>query len=283
MKVAAQEKEDSKELGSFVFESKTSGKNTDFTAKVFADMSGAGKQQTEVFTSTGKIVDTILQNFDATISAGVAEGTIKYVHKDIFEMKVFAMNEELANIYNKFTGDNFAGKMNIQGQEIATWNAEVAGKKLTALMLKISDMASGVASDKPLLEMNLGKQENSDMIGGTAKVALAGNDFASAKVQLEVVGSEKFGIIIEDIQAIGESLVTEMIPLKKFEFFAQGKSSKTNKKVSLPKETISVTEFQKAIEDFSFLDNIYPTQEYSADDMTDISVDAVPMDVVTAE
>lgn len=73
-------KNDTKEIGKFTFESNTSGKNTDLTAKVTADM-GDGSQSS-LFDLTGKIEDGIIKNLTANLAAIIATGKLEYTHHD---------------------------------------------------------------------------------------------------------------------------------------------------------------------------------------------------------
>lgn len=272
-----------KEMGKLTFDSTTSGKNTDFVAKVTADM-GDGSQS-EILNFSGKVEDKILKNLKGTLSAVIAAGTLEYTHKDKLLLSVSTLGEKMLEVSNQFTGDNFAGKAILRGTEIANWTLEITSDKLTGLALTVQDISLGTPAEKPLLAMNLVKQENSDMIGGAISLATAGQDMASAKIQLQAE-KEKFGIIIEDIKATDE-MVTASIPLKKFQFFATGKTSETSKNIELPKESVSVAEFEKTlgIERFSVVDMSALEEELPAidnssdlDESADIDAEVVPAD-----
>lgn len=267
---------DGKEMGKLTLDSTSSDKNADFIGRVVADMGGG--TQSEIFNFTGKIEDNILKNLKGTLAAVVAAGSLEYTHKDKFLLSVSSLGEKMFEVSNQFTGDNFAGKVILRGTEVANWAAEIASDKLTKLALTVQDISAGTPAEKPLLAMNLTKQENSDMIAGIANLATAGQDMASAKIQLQAE-KEKFGIIIEDIKAT-DKIVTASIPLKKFQFFATTKISKTSKNIEIPKESVSVEEFEKAIgiKNFSVVDMpVRGVELPELDDSSDIDAEDTPM------
>lgn len=231
-----------KDLGKFALVSTSNGKNSDFTANLTADM-GDGTQA-NVANLTGKIEDNILKTMKGTLAAVVATGNLEYTHKDKFAVTASANGTELINISNQFSGDNFAGKALLQGAEIAKWNAEINSKKLQKLAIVIQDITTGKPAEKPLLDLALAPQSGSEMLVGTAKMASNGKDMASAKVQLQVEGSEKFGLIVDEITAT-DATTSAAIPLKKFDVFVNQKVSNATKTITLPTETIPLYQVEK--------------------------------------
>lgn len=151
--------------------------------------------------------------------------------------------------------------------EVGKWNAEISSKKLKALSFVVQDLSTGTPAEKPLIELNLAPQENSDMIAGIAKLATSGTEMASAKVQLQIDGMEKFGLIIDNVVA-NDPAITDMLWLKKFEIFMNQKNSDTSRTIDIPKETIPMYEVNQHLESIEGSYKTYSNMGTDSDEST---------------
>lgn len=94
-----------------------------------------------------------------------------------------------------------------------------------------------------LVNINLTKKEGTDMVTGKAQYTIDEANSGSADMTLQYVSKEKFGIMLHNIlMTPAESSV-----VKTLELFTQWKESDTSKKVEIPTNAVSYSEFEKAI------------------------------------
>ena len=221
------------------------GKNTDFNGKVAISLDG--QEKIEVATLSGKTEDHVVKTFDLSVSVlGMGGGKLSYVQGEKLTANAVVAGTEIFNLENTFSGENFAGKLMIQGKEAANWSAEIQKKVLNTLNISIVDMvalANAGTTDKKIFELKLAKKENSDMPSGQAVLNLD-DEVVTADVALQVEPS-KFGFIVENIKNTGEMALS---PIKKAQLFITANDRAGNKKIELPKEFVSYQEFMSAID-----------------------------------
>ena len=220
------------------------GKNTDFNGKVAISLDG--QEKIEVAKLSGKTEDNVVKTFDLSVSVlGMGGGKLSYVQGEKLTANAVVAGTEIFNLENTFSGENFAGKLMIQGKEAANWSAEIQKKVLNTLNISIVDMvalANAGTTDKKIFELKLAKKENSDMPSGQAVLNLD-DEVVTADVALQVEPS-KFGFIVENIKNTGEIALS---PIKKAQLFITANDRAGNKKIELPKEFVSYQEFMSAI------------------------------------
>lgn len=176
------------------------GKNTDFNGKVAISLDG--QEKIEVAKLSGKTEDNVVKTFDLSVSVlGMGGGKLSYVQGEKLTANAVVAGTEIFNLENTFSGENFAGKLMIQGKEAANWSAEIQKKVLNTLNISIVDMvalANAGTTDKKIFELKLAKKENSDMPSGQAVLNLD-DEVVTADVALQVEPS-KFGFIVENIK-----------------------------------------------------------------------------------
>lgn len=220
------------------------GKNTDFNGKVAISLDG--QEKIEVAKLSGKTEDNVVKTFDLSVSVlGMGGGKLSYVQGEKLTANAVVAGTEIFNLENTFSGENFAGKLMIQGKEAANWSAEIQKKALNTLNISIVDMvalANAGTTDKKIFELKLAKKENSDMPSGQAVLNLD-DEVVTADVALQVEPS-KFGFIVENIKNTGEMALS---PIKKAQLFVTANDRAGNKKIEFPKEFVSYQEFMSAI------------------------------------
>lgn len=230
------------DAGKLTIDSMTQGNKTDFTVKL---VTFQGSGENEMALVTGMIEDMRLKNLNAKIDAGVVSGELVYTDKDTLSIIVNSpfMGGELFNLTNTFSGENFEGKASVSGKAAANWKVAVMNKTLTGLELIVKDFIN--QSEADMVTLKLEKQDGNTMTRGKLTLRDGESEVLSADVSLEMIMNEKFGFILENI--VSPYFDDMGTVLKKAELFATSKESKTNRKVEIPKEAVSLFEVEKAL------------------------------------
>lgn len=248
-----------KEMGRLDFNSTGKDKNSDFNGKVSVSMDGNSSMEVAKF--DGKVENLILKNFNLEGSAmGMGGAKVTYTYRDKLLASATVQGKEMFNLQNTYTGDNFSGKASLQGKEIANWTAEYNKDVLTALRASVEDVmamqtGTGTNAGKKLFEMDLKKQEGSDMVSGKATAMVEGKP-VSLDLSLQVE-AEKYGFLVQNILIGGDANVS---PIKKIEMFLTAKRRDANKVIEIPTtNVVPVSEVQAALDGNSTGSTIEPT------------------------